>query len=188
MSVFDTIVARRTVRKFKRDALNDADLVKIVDAARLSSSGANRQPLKYVIISSPDMCKKVFPHTKWAGYIDWDPSEEESPSAYIALIADSEIKPAKACEVDCGLAMSNMMLAAEELKIGSCAIGSIDREDLHKLLELPDTYYVSYLLALGYPAQTAEYFDSNDIKYYHDENGNVHVPKRPMNEVLIKKI
>ncbi len=188
MSVFDTISARRTVRKYKRDALNAADLVKIVDAGRLAASGANRQPIKYAIISSEDMCKKIFPHTKWAGYIEWNPTEVDSPSAYIAILADNDIKPIKACEVDAGLVMSNMMLAAEDLGIGSCALGSIDREDIHKMLDLPENLYVSYLLALGYPAQKAEYFDASDVKYYHDENGNVHVPKRPIDEVLIKKI
>ena len=188
MSVYDTILARRTVRKFKRELLNDEDLIKIVNAGRLASSGANRQPIKYAIISSEDMCKKVFPHTKWAGYIDWNPSVEDRPSAYIAIIADNDIKPIKSCEVDAGLVMSNMMLAAEELGIGSCALGSIDRDDLHKMLNLPEAYYVSYLLALGYPAQTADFFDSSDVKYYHDENENIHVPKRPLDEVLIKRV
>ena len=188
MNVFDVISSRRTVRKFKRDPLSDSDLIKIVDAGRLAASGANRQPIKYAIISSEDMCAKVFPHTKWAGYIDWNPMANDSPAAYIAIIADNDIKPIKACEVDAGLVMSNMMLAAEALGIGSCALGSIDREDLHKMLNLPESYYVSYLLALGYPAQTADYFDASDVKYYHDENQNVHVPKRPIDEVLIKKI
>lgn len=188
MSAFDTILARRTVRSFKRDLLSDEDLIKIIDAGRLAASGANRQPIKYVIISDEKMCAKVFPHTKWAGYIDWNPTESESPSAYIAILADNDIKPIKACEVDAGLVMSNMMLAAEELGIGSCVIGSVDREDIHKMLDLPENLYVSYLLALGYPAQKAEYFDASDVKYYHDENGNVHVPKRPLNEVIIKKI
>ncbi len=188
MSAFDTILSRRTVRKFKKEPLSDTDLIKIVNAGRLAASGANRQPIKYAIISDEKICAKVFPHTKWAGYIDWNPTEAESPSAYIAILADNDIKPIKACEVDCGLVMSNMMLAAEELGIGSCALGSIDREDIHKMLDLPENLYVSYLLALGYPAQEAEFFESSDMKYYHDENGNVHVPKRPLDEVLIKKI
>lgn len=191
MNVLDAIETRRTIRKFTQEPLKEADLLKIVNAARLSAYGANRQPLKYIIISEKESCAKVFPHTKWAGYLpDWDPSEGERPTAYIAILADSTIRPVKAADVDCGLAMTSMMLCAHELGIGSCAIGSIDREELHALFELDDIYHVSYLLALGYPAQSGSYFDMIDdnIKYYHDDEGNVHVPKRTFNEVLIKKI
>ena len=191
MNVLEAINSRRTIRRFEQKRIPEDELIKIVAAARLTAHGANRQPLKYIIVSSPEMCDKVFSHTKWAGYIpDGTPREGERPTAYIAIISDSDIRPIAAADVDCGLAMTTIMLASHELGLGSCAIGSIDRTALHNLFELSENHHVSYLVALGYTAQKGSFFDMEDgnIKYYYDENGDVFVPKRKLDEILIKKI
>ena len=67
--------------------------MKCVDAARLSPSAMNRQPLKYVIVNDEKLLSEVFNTTSWAGYLpDYGPTEEEMPRAYIVVLLDREIR------------------------------------------------------------------------------------------------
>lgn len=186
MNVCDAAKERRTVRKFVQKEVEKEKLDKLINVARFAATAANMQPLKYMIVDSRD--KDIYPLTKWAGYLSgWEPAENERPLVYIAVLTDTSIKPAEKSEVDCGSAIATMMLAAEDLGLGTCWLGAINRPAIKELLALEDKYYVSYLLAVGYPAQKGEVFDiqNNNVKYYFDEEENSHVPKRTMEEILI---
>jgi len=186
MNVYDAIKLRRTIRKFTQEPLNHSDLMKLVDCARMAPYGANLQPLKYMIITDADVLRDIYPLTKWAGYLDWEPSENERPTAYIAIINDTDIKPTANTECDSGAAVMSMILAAEEMGIGSCWLGALQRDKIKELLGLNKKYDITYLLALGYPAQGGKEVEMADsVKYYFTENGNVRVPKRSMDEVLL---
>lgn len=189
MNVYEAITQRRTIRKFRQDPLQHYELVKLVDCARLSPTGANLQPLKYMIIDDKRTLKAIYPMTKWAGYLPaWNPAENERPTAYIAILNDDTIKSADKCECDCGAAVMSMILEAQELGIATCWLGAIDRAGLKKLLGLEDRYSVLYLLALGYPAQEGDIVTmrDNDVHYFLDEDENICVPKRRIGDVIIK--
>lgn len=187
MTVYEAIKTRRTIRSFKNTPINTNDLLHIVDCARLAPYGANLQPLKFMIITDEDTRKKMFPYIKYAGYIpEWNPDFTESPQAFIAVLNDTTIKPTEKSECDSGAAVMSMCLASEELGISSCWLGAIDRTKLKEVLNLPDNLDITYLLGLGYKNQSCEVFDMTDsVKYYFDESGNVHVPKRTLKEVLV---
>lgn len=189
MNIYDAIMKRRTIRKFKQQKINSDDILKVIECGRMSATGANLQPIKYAVIDDEKTLKEIFPLTKWAGYLtDWNPAENERPAAYIAILGDSDIKPAEKSETDAGAAVASMMLGAMELGLGSCWLGAIEREGIKKLLGLDDKFHVLYLLALGYPAQEGDAFDMEDdnLRYYFDDNGNVHVPKRKSDDVIVK--
>lgn len=189
MNVYEAVTSRRTIRKFRQEPLDRNDIIKIIDCARLAPSGANLQPLKYAIADDKQTLEKIYPMTKWAGYIpSWQPSENERPAAYIAVLNDTSIKPTEKSECDGGAAVMSMILEAQELGIGSCWLGAIDRSGIKKLLGLEDKLDVMYLLALGYPAQEGEAFEmtDGDVHYYFDSEGNAHVPKRTMDDIIIK--
>ena len=189
MTVYEAIKTRRTIRSFKNTPINTNDLLQIVDCARLAPYGANLQPLKFMIITDEDTRKNMFPHIKYAGYIpEWNPDFIESPQAFIAVLNDTTIKPTEKSECDSGAAVMSMCLASEELGISSCWLGAIDRTKLKEVLNLPYNLDITYLLGLGYKNQSGEVFDMTDsVKYYFDESGNVHVPKRTLKEVLVGK-
>lgn len=188
MSIYETISNRRTIRRFEQKPVQHYDLVKLVDCARLAPFGANLQPLKYKIITEPETVKALYPLTKWAAYLDWEPNENERPTAYIAIINDTSIKPTANTECDCGAAVMSMILEACELGLGTCWLGAIDRVEIKKLLNLDENLDIKYLLAVGYPAQSGDICDINngDIKYFFDEDGNVCVPKRRLSEIIIR--
>lgn len=188
MNVYDAVQHRRTIRKFKQDPVNTGDIMKIIDCARLAPYGANMQPLKFAVISGEQIRRELFPLIRYAGYLkDWDPSFEECPPVFIAVLNDTSIKPSANTECDCGAAVMSMCLEAEELGLGSCWLGAIDRAKIKETLGLDEKYDVKYLLGLGKPAQNGCTFAiKDDIKYYFDENGDVHVPKRSIDEVVVE--
>lgn len=188
MNVYDAIMKRRTIRKFEQKKIDKKELVKLVDCARVAAYGANMQPLKFAVIDNEQTLEKIFPLTKWAGYlVDGTPKQDERPTAYIAVLGDAMIKPNKTYEVESGAAVTTMMLAAVEMGLGSCWLGAIQREEIKKLINLEEHLDVVYLLALGYPKQESCMTDiEEDIKYFEDENGVIHVPKRSLEEVLVE--
>ncbi|HSV92248.1 MAG TPA: nitroreductase family protein, partial [Desulfobacterales bacterium] len=71
---FRELVRRaRSIRRFRQDRpLDLATLRSLVDLARLSASGGNRQPLKYILSSAPDVNAGIFACLRWAAHLrDW---------------------------------------------------------------------------------------------------------------------
>ena len=95
-----------------------------------------------------------------------------------------------ASDVDVGLALGSLTAAAWAHGVGSCIMGAIDRPALTRLLALPDGVRLCYMVALGYPTHASKLVEMQDgsVKYYLDENRGYCVPKRSMDEVLLKTL
>ena len=187
----ELIRKNRSYRRFHQDFPIPLETLRaLVNLARLSASGANMQPLKYVLSSDPETNARIFPHTRWAGYLkDWPgPDEGERPVAYIIILNDTEIRKDAGC--DHGIAAQAMMLGAVERGLGGCILGALDREGLRETLEIPEQYEILLVLALGKPKEDVvieEVGPEGDIKYYRDEEGVHHVPKRALWDLLVQE-
>ena len=108
--------------------------------------------------------------------------------AYIIVLIKSELQVSG--QSDAAAAMENMILTAWNEGIGSCWIGSVNRENVRKIFNIPDNYKIQDILALGYPdeAPVMEEInnpdDKNAHKYWLDENNVLHVPKRKLSEIV----
>jgi nitroreductase len=186
----DLIERNRTYRRFvEKETISKEQLLEWVDLARITSSGANLQPLKYLLSWEPEKNELIFPHLKWAGYLkDWDgPVKGERPSAYIVVLGDTSVS--KNYWWDHGLASQSILLAAVEQGYGGCMFGSIDREGLRETLELHDKFEILLVIALGKTLEEVvmePLAESGDIKYYRDEAGVHHVPKRSLKDIIIE--
>ena len=187
----DLIRKNRSYRRFHQDVAVDLETLQaLVALARLSASGSNLQPLKYVLSCHPETNARIFPHTRWAGYLkDWSgPAEGERPAAYIVILGDTEIRKSFGC--DHGIAAQSIMLGATERGLGGCMIGSIDRSELRQVLDIPEQYEILLILALGKPKEKAvieEVGPDGDIRYYRDAEDVHHVPKRSLNELILRE-
>ncbi len=184
-SLYETIAGRRTIRRFKPDVVSNELLERLVDAARLAPSAANLQPLEFVGVDAAGPRAEVFPCLKWAAYIApaGDPGPGEEPAAYVITLVNTKIRD-KVFEYDVGAAMENMILAALEEGVGSCWLLSIDRDRLRAILGVPEHYRIDSVLALGYPAEEpAAEVMGDSCRYWKDEGGGLHVPKRPLASV-----
>ena len=72
MDIMELLKTRRTYRRFKQQPISDEILHDILTAARYASSAANKQPISYVVVRTPEKVKEVFDLTKWAGYFPND--------------------------------------------------------------------------------------------------------------------
>jgi len=188
MGIYETILARRTIRKFKQEKIGEDTLKKLVNAARHAPSAANIQPIKYIIVNDEKKVNEIFKYVKWAGYIapHGNPSENEKPVAFIVILIDTEIKK-NYYELDVGAAAQNIFLAAWEEGIGTCWIGAFDKDAVGKILNIDGRYIINTVVALGYMAEEPVVEDEKgSIKYYKDEKGVLHVPKRKLDDIIIK--
>ena len=185
----ELIIKNRTYRRFYEDVkIERSTLEELIDLARLSSSGANQQSLKYIISNTEENNNLIFPHLRWAGYLkDWDgPVEGERPAGYIVMLLDKEIS--KNCFWDHGISSQSILLGATEKGLGGCMFGAIDREGLKIALDIPDDYEVLMVIALGKPKEEVvleEMKDPKDVRYWRDENQVHHVPKRKLEDLIL---
>jgi nitroreductase len=187
------LVARtRSYRRFHEDQpVSLETLRELVDLGRLAASARNGQPLRYALSADRETNAAIFATLAWAGYLtDWPgPVEGERPAAYIAVLS-AEPKNAWV-GVDEGLAVQNILLGANERGLGGCILGSVNRDALRRILEIPAQYEILTVLALGVPKETVvieEIGPDGDIKYWRDADGVHHVPKRRLEDIIIRGI
>ena len=182
--IYGKIVGRRTIRKYTKEAVPNDVLIKCVDAARLSPSGMNRQPLKFVIVNDEKLLAEVFGQIRWAGYLpDYGPNEEEMPRAYVVILLDTAIREKPGHDV--GIAAMSICMVAYDNGLGSCMLGAINRAELRRILEIPDNFEIPLAVALGYPAESpiAEKVKNDNIEYWLDKENVLHVPKREFRDI-----
>jgi len=195
--IADLIKKNRTCRRFYQNhAVDKGTLKEIVDLARLSASAGNLQPLTYIISSNPELNARIFSCLGWAGYLkDWPgPEEGEKPSAYIIILGDTERAREFGC--DHGIASQSILLGAREKDLAGCIIGSVNRKKLRDIFNIDSRYKILLVLAIGKPKEKVviEKVISDDksstgradnIKYWRDENGVHHVPKRSLDDIIL---
>jgi nitroreductase len=185
----DLILKNRSYRRFNQSMQVERETLReLVDLARLSPSGANAQPLKYLLSSEPDRNELIFQQLAWAGYLkDWPgPQEGERPTAYIVILGDTRLKPEFG--VDPGIAAQSMLLGAVERGLGGCILASIKRAELAQDLDIPAHFEILLVIALGVPVEKVvleAVGEDGDIKYWRDEQDVHHVPKRALDDLII---
>jgi nitroreductase len=187
MKFAELVKKSRSYRRFDETApIAREDLLQLVNLARMSPSAANQQPLKYFLSSDPETNAKIFPSLSWARYLgEWaGPEEGERPTGFIVICADSTITKNIWC--DDGIAAQTMMLGAVSMGLGGCIIGAIEKDALRESISLPDHLEIRLVLALGKPAEEVKLEPADgSIRYWRDENGVHHVPKRPLDEIIV---
>ena len=158
----------------------------MVDAARLSPSSRNVQPIKFYICNDRDMNDRIFPNLGWAGYLkEWDgPVEGERPSAYIILLHDMSISQGYSC--DNGIFAQSILLQAVDLGFGGCMIATFKKDEITQLLRLPKYLTPIMVIALGKPKEVVVIDDikMGDVKYWRDAGNIHHVHKRTLDELI----
>ena len=191
MEMMEFLRSRRTYRRFEQRPVAPEILTEAVDAARIASCGANRQTVRYIILQSAEAVASVQPLVHWAAYLPPEqgaPKADEVPTAFIAVLQDDNLPGAS--DVDVGLALGSLTAAAWAHGVGSCIMGAIDRPAISKLLQLPEGVRLCYMIALGYPTHESHLVEmqNGNVKYYLDPDRNYCVPKRSMEEVLLKTL
>ena len=144
MDVFDTIKDRRSIRAYKGERIPKDKLDKLLEAARLAPSAANRQNWKFVVIENEQIKNQLVTACNNQAFVG-------TSSLVIAGIGDSA---QKWHQVDLAIALEHIVLEAVELELGTCWIGAFNEDEVKKILKIPQDKKVVALLTVGVPAES----------------------------------
>lgn len=188
MDTYDTILKRRSIRKFTQKPIPRPLIEKMLNAARLSPTGMNMQPLRFYVVTDKQLLDKIFPYTKYAGYMpdgECSPSLEEGPTAIALILTDLSIR--KSDDTAAGAAAMSMILTAQNEGVSSCWMMAIDKNNICNICGVDQKKLSLHsLISFGYPAMTSRAepmkYDKS-VRYYFDEEGTLCVPKRHFEDV-----
>ena len=189
MSIKELVLKNRSYRRFYQEVTISRDTLKdLIELARLSATGGNVQPFKYILSHDADRNGRIFATLGWAAYLkDWPgPVDGERPSAYIVMLGDKRLKPTFGC--DYGIAAQSILLGAVEKGLGGCLIATIQKPALAQALSIADHFEILMVVALGKPKEVVviePVGPDGDIKYWRDSQQVHHVPKRPLDDLIV---
>lgn len=143
MDVLKAIRKRRSIRRYKEKPVAKKKLRKVLEAARWAPSSGNNQPWEFIVIRDQEVRDKIAEEATYGDFIS------DAPVS-VAFITDPE--ESHLHKVDGALATQNFQLAAWALGLGTCWIGTMNREKVKSLLEIPKRKHLLTVLPLGYPA------------------------------------
>ena len=116
-NTLDTIKTRRSIRKYKSDAIPEEILNKIIEAGSYAPSGMGRQPVIILAVTNKELRDRLSKLNADVMHSTSDPFY--GAPVVLVVLAD---KNAPTHVYDGSLVMENLMLAAHDLGIGSCWI------------------------------------------------------------------
>lgn len=146
MKIFDGIISRRSVRLYNSEPIEIEFINQIIESAIWAPSGKNGQPWKFKIITEQNIIEEI---AKLSANSRWLKTAPCLIIVYLDKVCSYHyIKDVQSC----GAAIQNMLLAAHEMGIASCWIGSLleKSDDINKLLEVYDSLELMSVVSLGY--------------------------------------
>ncbi len=148
MELKEVIKKRESVRNYIDKPIPDDKLNNVLEAARLSPSGSNRQDMKLVVVKDAKKREALAHAANNQRFVG------EAPVVIVAVSTNPE--RVMSCgvpsyPVDLAIAIDHMTLAAVDEGLGTCWIGAFSQEQVKNILGIPDKYKVVTLLPLGFP-------------------------------------
>ena len=149
MEFRDLIRKRYSVRAYKPDAVPQDKLDRVLEAAILAPTAANRQPFRIIVLRTAgrqEELKRIYSR-------DW--------FVQAPLVIGICGLPGEAwtrrdgknyCDVDVSIAMDHLVLAATEEGLGTCWIGAFDPQAAREVLGLPPGVEPIAFTPLGFAA------------------------------------
>ncbi|MBR4576330.1 MAG: nitroreductase [Clostridia bacterium] len=175
MDVLQAITNRRSHRAYKAEQLPEEVLEKILRAGLEAPSARNHQPWHFSVVQNPELIQEV--HDEAARVMGREGSPRfADPDFQIFYYAPTVVfifgeKGFSWTDVDCGIAVENMALAAEGLGVGSVILGlpkpafqGNKADELRNRLQCPEGYDFVIALALGYSTDTKAAHDLREEK------------------------
>ncbi|HQP92203.1 MAG TPA: nitroreductase family protein [Candidatus Omnitrophota bacterium] len=146
--ILAVIKKRRSIRKFKLNAVPLAAIKKILEAGRWAPSGLNNQPWRYLIIKDQDTKNSLSAFTKYGSII------RNAPVIIAVMMDTADSYNREKDLMAIGASIQNMLLEAESLKVGTCWLGEIlnKKKEVKEFLRLDSDLELMAMIAAGTPA------------------------------------
>ena len=188
----DLVKQARSHRGFRQDRkVTRQELEHLVECARFTPAARNDQVLKYYLAEKPETVAAIQPLTRWAGALAelHLPRKGAEPVAYIVICLDGSLAENPApYQRDVGIVAQTMLLAAAEMGLNGCMIGSFAARELREKLGLPEAIKPQLLLALGEGTDRIVMTDVGEdgsTTYYRDAEDTHYVPKRTLEQLIL---
>ena len=181
-AILSLIASRRSHRQYKPDQLTNEQLDAILTAALQSPSANNKQPWHFSVIQNAAIIQRVHDAAARVA-LGRDPASRSpryddgafqvfyhAPTVIVVSYDDKEPRSL----VDCGIAVQNIVLAAESLGLGSIILGlprdaflGTEKLEIEKLINIPQGYAYGIGVALGTPTdhKPAHEIGSNKVSF-----------------------
>lgn len=150
MDFTELIKTRESIRSYDPSRpVPEETLKRILDAGRIALSAANRQPWKFLVISSPEMLEKI----RLCYNREWF-SDAPLIIAVVGLKDQAWTRSFdgyNSVETDAAIAMTHIILAAENEGVGACWIANYEPVRLREALGIDGNQEVFGITPLGYP-------------------------------------
>ena len=167
MDAIETLLTRRSVRKFTDQNISDEELRVLLDCAMSAPSACNEQPWEFLVLraaANRELVSRTTPYTHMAA---------QAPLVIVVCGNLAREKAAGFWPQDCSCAIENMMLAARAMGIGSvwCGVHPMpDREEyLKKAFNLPESIIPFGIVCLGYPDRDFHKAERFNEAFVHHE-------------------
>ena len=149
MDVSDAVRRRYSVRRYENRLVEGEKLLRVLEAARLAPSAANRQEWRFVVVQDEATRRALAQAANGQAFVG------EAPVVIVACAADSEhMMPCglPSFSIDVAIALEHIALQATEEGLGTCWIGAFDEAKVKEVVGVPEQVRVVELMPLGYPA------------------------------------
>lgn len=160
MDFLDIMKTRKSCRSFiPGREIPREELLKIVEAGRLSPSGCNSQPWKFIVVDSPEAKEKLcdavvvengMTGAPWRHQVSAFIIFVEQPAKVMQSVVNHYHDTQRFAPGDIGAACMNMCHEAFSLGIASCIIGMNDQQKMEEYFGIPQGRDARLVLALGY--------------------------------------
>ncbi len=148
--ILDLIKSRRSIRKFKKQLVEDRLIRQIIETGIWAPSGLNNQPWKFIVLCSQEMREALASQTRYGRII------RDAPVC-IAVFLDTDASYDRTKDVQAiGACIQNMLIAIHALGLGGVWLGEIlkNADTVRTVLAVPQHMELMAVIALGYPAET----------------------------------
>lgn len=166
MEVLECIKTRRSIRKFKDQAVNHETIESIISAAAMAPSWKNTQITRYNIIENKNILSNIAENC----VLDFEYNKKtirHAPQLVVVSMIEkrcgyekdgsfSTSKEDRWEMFDAGIASQTFCLAAHDMGVGTVILGIFDEDKVAKAINLPEGQKVAALIAMGYPDQKCE--------------------------------
>lgn len=164
----DEIFNRRSIRKFKEQAVEPDKIDKLLRAAMQAPSAGNQQPWEFIVIQDKERLAQI------AGTSPFAKPAAGSAVTFVLLGNEKELKIPTAWEQDLSAAAQNLLLEAVHLGLGGVWFGVATAdtvvENVRKLFELPEHVRPFAMISVGYPdGQKNKFVDRYKADRIHHE-------------------
>ncbi len=149
MELDKVIEKRRSVRSFSSKKPNWRDIIKAIDAARLSPLAGNIPTLKFILVSEKEKIKELANacQQNFVGKAEYIVVVCTDPTQVVRSYGERGYKYASQ---QAGASIENFLLKITDLGLSSCWIGAFSDEDVKRILKIPENIIVEALFPVGY--------------------------------------